>query len=76
MGEKTGDMIRNYLFSDPNPTGVVWCGRSNWVIHGFEAREFQQINSVARRNFTCDATKKYSVTDLDYPSFAVPFDTA
>nr|DAD21367.1 TPA_asm: hypothetical protein HUJ06_022830 [Nelumbo nucifera] len=35
-----------------------------------------QINSIARRNFTCDATKKYSVTDLNYPSFAIPFDTA
>ncbi|KAH0697436.1 hypothetical protein KY290_015302 [Solanum tuberosum] len=32
-----------------------------------------QINSIARRNFTCDSSKKYSVTDLNYPSFAVPF---
>lgn len=35
-----------------------------------------QINILARRNFTCDASKKYSVTDLNYPSFAVPFQTA
>ncbi|MCD9560002.1 hypothetical protein HAX54_018387 [Datura stramonium] len=32
-----------------------------------------QINSIARRNFTCDSSKKYSVTDLNYPSFAVSF---
>ncbi|GLU20104.1 hypothetical protein SLE2022_363190 [Rubroshorea leprosula] len=34
-----------------------------------------QITSLARRKFTCDAGKKYSVTDLNYPSFAVNFDT-
>ncbi|OVA17070.1 Peptidase S8/S53 domain [Macleaya cordata] len=33
-----------------------------------------QISSLAKRNFTCD-TKKYSVTDLNYPSFAVPLVT-
>ncbi|KAK7283262.1 hypothetical protein RIF29_12667 [Crotalaria pallida] len=35
-----------------------------------------QIKLVARRNFTCDKRKKYRVEDLNYPSFAVPFDTA
>lgn len=34
-----------------------------------------QINSLARRKFTCDSNKKYSVTDLNYPSFAVNIDT-
>ncbi|XP_022739875.1 subtilisin-like protease SBT1.7 [Durio zibethinus] len=34
-----------------------------------------QINALARRNFSCDARKKYRVTDLNYPSFAVNFDT-
>lgn len=34
-----------------------------------------QIQLLARRNFTCDATKKYSVTDLNYPSFSVAFQT-
>ncbi|KAK2967670.1 hypothetical protein RJ640_030541 [Escallonia rubra] len=34
-----------------------------------------QINTLARRNFTCDSSKKYSVTDLNYPSFAVAFQT-
>lgn len=34
-----------------------------------------QINALARRNFTCDASKKYSVGDLNYPSFAVAFDS-
>uniref|UniRef100_A0A5B7AZ88 Putative subtilisin-like protease n=1 Tax=Davidia involucrata TaxID=16924 RepID=A0A5B7AZ88_DAVIN len=32
-----------------------------------------QISSLARSNFTCDSSKKYSVTDLNYPSFAVSF---
>ncbi|CAK7337783.1 unnamed protein product [Dovyalis caffra] len=32
-----------------------------------------EINSLARRKFTCDASKKYSVADLNYPSFAVNF---
>ncbi|KAL0332305.1 UNVERIFIED_CONTAM: Subtilisin-like protease SBT1.7 [Sesamum calycinum] len=31
-----------------------------------------QINSLARRNFSCEARKTYSVNDLNYPSFAVP----
>lgn len=35
----------------------------------------QQITSLARRKFTCDASKKYSVTDLNYPSFAVVFNS-
>ncbi|KAG6421710.1 hypothetical protein SASPL_118267 [Salvia splendens] len=30
-----------------------------------------QINSLARRNFSCVAGKSYSVNDLNYPSFAV-----
>ncbi|PKI71286.1 hypothetical protein CRG98_008286 [Punica granatum] len=34
-----------------------------------------QINLVARRNFTCDPSKKYSILDLNYPSFAATFDT-
>lgn len=34
-----------------------------------------QITSLARRKFQCDAGKKYSVYDLNYPSFAVVFDT-
>ncbi|XP_057960558.1 subtilisin-like protease SBT1.7 [Malania oleifera] len=32
-----------------------------------------QISTLAKRNFTCDASKKYDVGDLNYPSFAVPF---
>ncbi|KAA8522624.1 hypothetical protein F0562_013015 [Nyssa sinensis] len=35
-----------------------------------------QINSVARKNFTCDSSKQYSVTDLNYPSFAIPLQAA
>nr|KYP52418.1 Subtilisin-like protease [Cajanus cajan] len=31
------------------------------------------IEVVARRKFTCDAQKRYSVTDLNYPSFGVVF---
>ncbi|KAK1589161.1 hypothetical protein Q3G72_031088 [Acer saccharum] len=33
------------------------------------------INMVARKKLTCEAGKKYSVTDLNYPSFAVNIDT-
>lgn len=32
-----------------------------------------QINLVARRNFTCDPKKTYSLTDFNYPSFSVSF---
>ncbi|KAJ1385465.1 Peptidase S8/S53 domain [Sesbania bispinosa] len=35
-----------------------------------------QIKLATRRDFTCDKRKKYRVEDLNYPSFAVPFDTA
>ncbi|KAL8476975.1 hypothetical protein ACS0TY_029322 [Phlomoides rotata] len=34
-----------------------------------------QINSLARRNFSCAGNKPYSVNDLNYPSFAVTFQT-
>ncbi|CAL5187825.1 unnamed protein product [Lathyrus oleraceus] len=32
-----------------------------------------QIEIVARRKYTCDPKKQYSVTNLNYPSFAVVF---
>ncbi|CAA2958494.1 subtilisin-like protease [Olea europaea subsp. europaea] len=32
-----------------------------------------QINALAKRNFSCDSRKTYSVNDLNYPSFAVSF---
>ncbi|XP_058786161.1 subtilisin-like protease SBT1.7 [Vicia villosa] len=35
-----------------------------------------QIKLVARREFTCDKRIKYRVEDLNYPSFAVSFDSA
>ncbi|KAF8404920.1 hypothetical protein HHK36_009815 [Tetracentron sinense] len=35
-----------------------------------------QIKIIARSNFTCDMSKTYSVTDLNYPSFAVFLQTA
>ncbi|KAL7193343.1 hypothetical protein ACSBR2_025032 [Camellia fascicularis] len=31
-----------------------------------------QIYILARKNFTCDPTNKYSLTDFNYPSFSVP----
>ncbi|GMH24055.1 hypothetical protein Nepgr_025898 [Nepenthes gracilis] len=34
-----------------------------------------QINMLARRNFTCDPSKKYSLGDFNYPSFSAPFQT-
>lgn len=35
-----------------------------------------QIKVVTNQDFTCDSSKKYSVTNLNYPSFAVPLQTA
>lgn len=34
-----------------------------------------QINSLAKRKFTCDAGKRYSLAEFNYPSFAVNIDT-
>ncbi|XP_047315490.1 subtilisin-like protease SBT1.7 [Impatiens glandulifera] len=35
-----------------------------------------QINTLARKNFTCDqGSKKYSLNDFNYPSFSVPITT-
>ncbi|KAL3526858.1 hypothetical protein ACH5RR_011514 [Cinchona calisaya] len=34
-----------------------------------------QIYSVARRNYSCDPSKKYSINDFNYPSFAVTLET-
>ncbi|XP_050205426.1 subtilisin-like protease SBT1.7 [Mercurialis annua] len=34
-----------------------------------------QITSLARKQFSCDSSKKYSLNDLNYPSFAVNFDS-
>ncbi|KAK1392365.1 subtilisin-like protease SBT1.7 [Heracleum sosnowskyi] len=33
------------------------------------------IKAVTKQAFTCDSAKKYNVGDLNYPSFAVPFET-
>ncbi|KAJ8762469.1 hypothetical protein K2173_007908 [Erythroxylum novogranatense] len=35
-----------------------------------------QIKQVTNKDFTCDAAKQYSLGDLNYPSFAVPLETA
>ncbi|KAF8410173.1 hypothetical protein HHK36_002695 [Tetracentron sinense] len=35
-----------------------------------------QISNLSKKKFTCDSSKKYSITDLNYPSFAVPLETA
>lgn len=35
-----------------------------------------QIKLAARRGFTCDPKREYRVEDFNYPSFAVPFETA
>lgn len=34
------------------------------------------IKAVTKQAFTCDSAKKYNLGDLNYPSFAVPFETA
>ncbi|KAJ7958236.1 Subtilisin-like protease [Quillaja saponaria] len=35
-----------------------------------------QIKSATSRDFTCDSRKNYRVEDFNYPSFAVPLETA
>ncbi|OAY23008.1 subtilisin-like protease SBT1.7 [Manihot esculenta] len=35
-----------------------------------------QIKLATNRDFTCDTSKKYSLNDLNYPSFSVPLQTA
>ncbi|KAB1204022.1 Subtilisin-like protease [Morella rubra] len=35
-----------------------------------------QIKLATSKDFTCDSSKKYSVGDFNYPSFAVPLETA
>ncbi|XWS24143.1 hypothetical protein CRYUN_Cryun28dG0075200 [Craigia yunnanensis] len=35
-----------------------------------------QIKSTTHRDFTCQASKKYSLGDFNYPSFSVPLETA
>lgn len=35
-----------------------------------------EIKTVTKKDYTCDATKKYSLGDFNYPSFAVPLQTA
>lgn len=35
-----------------------------------------QIKTVTKGDYTCDHTKKYSLGDFNYPSFAVPLETA
>ncbi|KAJ4962338.1 hypothetical protein NE237_022277 [Protea cynaroides] len=35
-----------------------------------------QISLVSKKNFTCNPSKTYSITDLNYPSFSVPLMTA
>ncbi|GAV65941.1 Peptidase_S8 domain-containing protein/PA domain-containing protein/Inhibitor_I9 domain-containing protein [Cephalotus follicularis] len=35
-----------------------------------------QIKLATNRNFTCDSSKKYSLGDLNYPSFSIPLETA
>ncbi|KAL9229811.1 hypothetical protein vseg_005240 [Gypsophila vaccaria] len=35
-----------------------------------------QLHMVARRDYTCDPSKTYSIGDFNYPSFAVPFQSS
>lgn len=35
-----------------------------------------EIQAITKQDFTCDLGKKYNVEDLNYPSFAVPMQTA
>lgn len=35
-----------------------------------------QIKTLSRGNFSCDPSKKYTITELNYPSFSVPLQSA
>lgn len=35
-----------------------------------------EIKQITSRDFTCESSKKYSIGDFNYPSFAVPLETA
>ncbi|CAA7393564.1 unnamed protein product [Spirodela intermedia] len=35
-----------------------------------------QVAAMSNRNFSCDSGKKHTISDFNYPSFSVPFQTA
>ncbi|CAK8539662.1 unnamed protein product [Lathyrus sativus] len=58
-----------------NP-GLVYDLTSDDYLSFLCALNYSSVNIeiVARRNYTCDPKKQYSVTNLNYPSFAVVFE--
>ncbi|OIW14905.1 hypothetical protein TanjilG_30624 [Lupinus angustifolius] len=58
--------------------GLVYNATADDYLNFFCALKYTQIQIklIARRDFTCDKRKNYRVEDLNYPSFAVPFETA
>ncbi|CBI19425.3 unnamed protein product, partial [Vitis vinifera] len=58
--------------------GLVYDATVDDYLSFFCALNYKQdeIKRFTNRDFTCDMNKKYSVEDLNYPSFAVPLQTA
>ncbi|RVW40400.1 Subtilisin-like protease SBT1.7 [Vitis vinifera] len=58
--------------------GLVYDATVDDYLSFFCALNYRQdeIKRFTNRDFTCDMNKKYSVEDLNYPSFAVPLQTA
>ncbi|KAG6536782.1 hypothetical protein ZIOFF_001851 [Zingiber officinale] len=107
VGHRAGEVIKSYLFSDPNPTATIAFGGTKVgitpspVVVAFSSRGPSaitpdilkpdilapgvnilaawtgKIQAVTRQqNVTCDSKTIYSVSDLNYPSFSVAFETA
>ncbi|KAL1315530.1 hypothetical protein HN51_042280 [Arachis hypogaea] len=58
--------------------GLVYDAKVDDYLNFFCALNYTQfqIRLAARRDFTCDSRKHYRVEDFNYPSFAVPLETA
>ncbi|KAG6482095.1 hypothetical protein ZIOFF_058723 [Zingiber officinale] len=107
VGQKAGDAIKSYLFSDPSPTATIAFGGTivgvtpSPVVAAFSSRGPStitpdilkpdilapgvnilaawtgKIQIISRRpNVACDSKEIYTVSDLNYPSFSVAFETA
>ncbi|KAM7266416.1 hypothetical protein ACFE04_004313 [Oxalis oulophora] len=60
-----------------NP-GLVYDSTVDDYLHFFCALNYSssEIKLITNKDFTCDSKKQYRLQDFNYPSFAVPFETA
>ncbi|XP_061961642.1 subtilisin-like protease SBT1.7 [Populus nigra] len=58
--------------------GLVYDASVDDYINFFCALNYSasDIKQITNKDFTCDSSKKYSLGDLNYPSFSVPLETA